>query len=106
METSCGRLRSHDDVFDAAVVGVADPEVGEEVKAYVQLVPQAKGGGLTEADIAAFCAARLARQKVPRYVVFVDDFPRAPSMRVRKELLRAQEAIDGRGGRVWDRLST
>jgi crotonobetaine/carnitine-CoA ligase len=92
-------LRRHDCVFDAAVVGVPDSEVGEEVKAYVQLVSGATGDERRAAELHEHCVAQLAKHKVPRYFQFVDDFPRTPSMRVRKELLRDRELA----GVAWDR---
>jgi crotonobetaine/carnitine-CoA ligase len=92
-------LRGHDSVFDAAVVGVPDVETGEEVKAYVQLVSGATGDEARASELHEYCVAQLAKHKVPRYFEFVDDFPRTPSMRVRKELLRDREPA----GVAWDR---
>jgi acyl-coenzyme A synthetase/AMP-(fatty) acid ligase len=94
-------LRRHRTVFDAAVVGVADAERGEEVKAYVQLVDGIAGDERHASELHAYCVDQLARHKVPRYFEFVDDFPRTPSMRVRKELLRGREPV----GAAWDRES-
>lgn len=92
-------LRLHDDVVDAAVVPVADPLRGEEVKAYVELRPEAAA---TPRQLTDFCAERLAPHKVPRYVELrAEPFPRTPSHRIRKsELTR-----DGRHATetAWDR---
>jgi carnitine-CoA ligase len=92
-------LRGHERVFDAAVVGVPDSETGEEVKAFVQLVPGTTGDERQAGELHAYCMEQLARHKVPRYIEFVDDFPRTPSMRVRKELLRGRAPA----GVAWDR---
>jgi carnitine-CoA ligase len=59
-------------------------------------------GDLPPEDIVAFCADHLAWYKVPRYIEYrAADFPRTPSMRVRKEVLKAErpDLIDG----CWDR---
>jgi crotonobetaine/carnitine-CoA ligase len=88
-------LASHPLVLDAAVVGVRDAERGEEVKAFIELVD---GASVPPDELAAFCGERLARHKVPRFVAFVDELPRTPTMRVRK-----QELIAAHDGDGWDR---
>jgi carnitine-CoA ligase len=88
-------LASHPLVLDAAVVGVRDVERGEEVKAFIELVD---GASVRPDELARFCAERLARHKVPRFVAFVDELPRTPTMRVRK-----QELLAADGGTGWDR---
>jgi crotonobetaine/carnitine-CoA ligase len=98
-------LRTHPMVLDAAVIPVPDRERGEEVKAYLLLAD-----GKTEADlpgkkVVEFCADRLAWYKVPRYIEYrATDFPRTPSMRVRKEVLKAERADLTEG--CWDRDRT
>jgi crotonobetaine/carnitine-CoA ligase len=73
-------LMSHPGVRLAAVVGVPDEIRGEEVKAFVV-------GTVAEAELAGYCADRLAAFKVPRYWEFRDDLPRTPSERIAKHLL-------------------
>jgi crotonobetaine/carnitine-CoA ligase len=73
-------LMAHPGVLLAAVVGVPDEIRGVGVKAYVV-------GTATAGELAAYCAARLAAFKVPRYWEFRDDLPRTPSERVAKQLL-------------------
>jgi crotonobetaine/carnitine-CoA ligase len=95
-------LRAHPMIIDAAVVPVPDSERGEEVKAYVLLAGDATPGDLPGGKIVEFCAGRLAWYKVPRYIEYrAADFPRTPSMRVRKEVLKAERADLTEG--CWDR---
>jgi carnitine-CoA ligase len=83
-------LRTHPRIRDAAVIGVPNELWGEEVKAYVLLAEDSSPAALPANAIAAYCADRLAPFKVPRYVEYwVGDFPRTPTMRVRKMELRA-----------------
>jgi long-chain acyl-CoA synthetase len=79
-------LFDHPDVIDAAVVGVPHRELGEEVKAVVQL---RAGSDASPADIRAFCRAHLADFKVPEYVELRDEpLPRNPAGKVLKSVLR------------------
>jgi crotonobetaine/carnitine-CoA ligase len=95
-------LRAHPMIIDAAVVPVPDRERGEEVKAYVLLAGDATPGDLPGGKIVEFCAGRLAWYKVPRYIEYrAADFPRTPSMRVRKEVLKAERTDLTEG--CWDR---
>jgi crotonobetaine/carnitine-CoA ligase len=79
-----GVLMSHPGVRLAAVVGVPDEIRGEEVKAFVVGTVV---GAVDDAELAEYCAERLAAFKVPRYWEFCDDLPRTPSERVAKHLL-------------------
>jgi fatty-acyl-CoA synthase len=72
------------EVAEAAVIGVADDRWGEVGRAFIIL----KAGTTLTADaIAAHCAARLARFKVPASVVLTDTIPRTASGKVQKHLL-------------------
>ncbi len=95
-------LRLHPGVLDAAVVPVPDDVRGEEVGAYVRLVPDASTQTVPPETIVGFCSERLASFKVPRYIAYrSEDFPRTPSMRIRKEELRKEaSAIPS----WWDRV--
>ncbi|WP_433633741.1 class I adenylate-forming enzyme family protein [Nocardia sp. CA-120079] len=79
-------------VVATAVLGVPDELFGEEVKAFVQLAPGVESTAATARLIVDAARNQLARFKVPRYVEFVDDFPRTPSERVSKPVLRARAA--------------
>jgi long-chain acyl-CoA synthetase len=83
-------LFDHPDVLDAALVGVPHRELGEEVKAVVQL---RAGSTATAADIKAHCSKHLASFKVPEYVEFRDEpLPRNPAGKILKQLLRGDAA--------------
>ncbi len=83
-------LYEHPDVLDAALVGVPHRELGEEVKAVVQL---RTGSTVTEDEIKAHCAQHLASFKVPEYVEFRHEpLPRNPAGKILKQLLRGDEA--------------
>ena len=65
----------HPAVADVGVLGTPDPDMGEQVTAFVQL---ADGASATEAELIEWCRERLSHFKCPREVRFVDDAPPAP----------------------------
>lgn len=79
-------LLERPDVFDAAVVGVDDAEFGKRLRAFV--VPE-PGTAVPDAEeIRAHVKANLARYKVPRDVIFIDELPRnATGKLLRRQLV-------------------
>ncbi|HST72304.1 MAG TPA: long-chain-fatty-acid--CoA ligase [Kocuria rosea] len=80
-------LRLHDDVEDAAVVGLPDPRGNEVVVAAVVLAP---GARLDEQALREHCYAEVTRYKVPRRIVAVEDLPRTMLGKTLRRKVREQ----------------
>ncbi|MFC2967741.1 class I adenylate-forming enzyme family protein [Acidimangrovimonas pyrenivorans] len=76
-------------IEDAAAVPVPDPVRGEEVKLYVQLKPGTRRDAMPVELILDHARAHLAKFKVPRYLAYVEGFPRTPSNKIEKKALLA-----------------
>ena len=81
-------LVTHPKVADAAVFGAPNEEMGEEVKAVVQLMPGVPPGAETETELIAYCRDHLARYKCPRSIDFEPELPRLPTGKLYKAALR------------------
>ncbi|MGO3926796.1 AMP-binding protein [Rhodopseudomonas pseudopalustris] len=81
-------LITHPKVADAAVFGVPNDDLGEEVKAVIQPMPGVIAGPEFAQELINFCAQSLSRQKVPRSIDFMEELPRLPTGKLYKRLLR------------------
>ncbi|MGH2981423.1 MAG: acyl-CoA synthetase [Solirubrobacterales bacterium] len=82
-------LAEHGDVTEVAVIGVDDDQFGQRLKAFV--VVRNEGSGPSEDDLKGYVKQNLARYKVPREIVFLDELPRNATGKVLKRELRDRD---------------
>ena len=78
-------LVTHGSIKDAAVVGVPDKNLGEEICAFVII---GENHTLSREDVVSFIQDSLARFKIPKYIEFVKEFPSTASGKIKKFMLK------------------
>jgi acyl-CoA synthetase (AMP-forming)/AMP-acid ligase II len=81
-------LIDHPKVYDVAVFGIPDPEMGERVHAVVQPLDWSEAGPTLEQELLAYCRENLAHYKCPKAVDFEKELPREQTGKLYKRLLR------------------
>jgi fatty-acyl-CoA synthase len=76
---------THPKVSEAAVFGIPDEFYGEEIVAWIMLLP---GERMSEDDVRAFCKEKLAHFKIPKIVRFVDEMPMTVTGKLQKFRMR------------------
>ena len=82
-------IKSHDQISEAAVVGIPDEKWGETGKAFIVLKP---GAELKPEEVKSYLQDKLARYKIPREVSFVEEIPKSSVGKVLKRLLAENNA--------------
>jgi 2-aminobenzoate-CoA ligase len=82
-------LATHPAVADVGVIGVPDEVRGQIAKAFVVLKP---GQSVTSSQLIEYCKDKIAKYKLPREVVFVNELPRTPTGKLLRRVLRQKEA--------------
>jgi len=93
-------LITHPKVADAAVFGVPNEDLGEEVKAVIQALDGVEANAALADELMAFCVANLSRQKCPRSIDFEAELPRLPTGKLYKRLLKDRYWADHKSGIV------
>jgi fatty-acyl-CoA synthase len=83
-------LYAHPDIEDVQVIGVPDERYGEELCAWIKM--RAGAEPLDADTVRQFADGRLARYKIPRYVMVVDEFPMTVTGKIRKVQMREETA--------------
>jgi acyl-CoA synthetase (AMP-forming)/AMP-acid ligase II len=84
-------LADHEAVEEAAAIGVDDEEFGQRLRAFVV---KADGKDASEEDLKGYVKKNLARYKVPREIIFVDELPRNATGKVLKRELAERQLAD------------
>ena len=79
--------------------GIPNEDMGEEIKAVIELLPGTKASDAIRDDIIAFYQDKMAKQKWPHSIDFTDDMPRDPNGKLYKRKLR-DPYWEGHEGRI------
>jgi len=82
-------INEHPAIAESGIVGVGNELGDEDIKVFLRLKPGAKVDPL---DLIKWCEERMAYFQVPRFVDFIDEFPKTPSERIRKDALSRDTA--------------
>lgn len=90
-------IGQHPDVEECAVIGVPNDLGDEDIKVFIRVKD---GHALDRAEFAAWCEDKLAYFQVPRFIETITEFPKTPSLRIRKEELPrdTSRAFDAEAG--------
>ena len=84
-------LYTHPEIEEVQVIGVPDKVYGEQLMAWIKRKPDLASPQLvSQDDLKAFCAGKIAHYKVPHYVQFVETFPMTVTGKIRKVEMRAR----------------
>ena len=86
-------LYEHPAVAEAAVIGIAHPDLGEEVAAAVALKP---GASAEPAELQAFVKERVAAYKYPRHLWLVDSLPKGPTGKILRRAVEVPAEVGER----------
>jgi fatty-acyl-CoA synthase len=78
-------LYTHPKIKDVQVIGIPDPKLGEQVVAWVQLK---EGQQAEPEEIQEFCRGTIAHYKIPKYIKFVEDYPKTVTGKIQKYKMR------------------
>ncbi|XP_042909821.2 medium-chain acyl-CoA ligase ACSF2, mitochondrial-like [Parasteatoda tepidariorum] len=74
-------LSCHPAILESYICGVPDERLGEELCCWIHVKP---GMTLTEEDVRKFCQGKISYYKIPRYILFVDEFPKTKTGKAQK----------------------
>ncbi len=90
---------NHPSVSEVAAAGLPDPEMGEAIKVWVVLKPDAEGS-LSESDLRAWCKENITHYKVPKYIEYRKELPKSLVGKVMRRELQEADPIYGRSAQA------